>query len=177
MQSRKAVVSSTKSTIDAAALQADIARRFKLPGSSTRRTAPSSSSGDAKKSSKSESSIKSSNLSSDSATHIHCVSCRSINSNTANICSECGYFLRSASHQSAPSLAEMRGLVKAAPKVEVMVDSEWEIVEAKLVGMTYDFLGVWYSCALYLNDSETVRGCFQILSAECCRFNYTFTHC
>ena len=144
MQNRRAA-DSMKSTIDAAALQADMARRFNLPGSATRKvkqitSAPMKKSSYIASNSSTASTTSSSSSSSSSASasaasyHIYCVSCRNANSQSAQICSTCGYFLTSAQHHSAPSLAEMRGLVAAAPKVEVMIDSEWDIVEGKLAG-------------------------------------------
>jgi hypothetical protein len=57
-----------------------------------------------------------------------------LNPQASNICNSCGYFLTSAQHNLEPSLAELRGLVKSSPKIEVMVESEWDLVESKLAG-------------------------------------------
>ena len=94
------MVGTTKSTIDAAALQADMARRFKLPGGITRKATTSSSAGSKGLSKKGNNSyVSHSSSSSDFVFHvpIYCSSCRSINSHSAQICIESDYFLTQTS--------------------------------------------------------------------------------
>ena len=122
---------SMKSSVDAAALQADMARKYKLPGIVTRKVAlaPSSNSGRGKP-------IKNlaPSLSSSASYQTICESCGVDNFDRYNVCSSCGYFKIAEYQYTTKSLAEFRGLVQAPLKIEVMIDSEWDIVEAKLAG-------------------------------------------
>ena len=65
---------------------------------------------------------------------IYCSVCGDANTPSSSICSTCGYFLHSADHHTVATLAEMRGLVKAAPKVEAMPQCEWDHIESQLEG-------------------------------------------
>ena len=126
MIDRKAI-DLVKSTIDAAALQADLARRFQLPGSVTRRVNQSSRSRES----------RSGNIVSKeptSSTAKCCISCKSSNPHNSRICTTCGYFLHCTDQSSDTTLAERRGLVQIVPRVKAMVESEWDEVESRLIG-------------------------------------------
>jgi hypothetical protein len=112
------------SVIDAAALQADMARRFNLPGG-TRKIKQSANRVAVNQSSKA---VYSSNHT--------CACCGSISSLPSGVCNSCGYFLSSSQNMSAVSLAEKRGLAQAAPKITAMKESEWDLIENKLAGKT-----------------------------------------
>ena len=125
-------------SIDAAALQADMARRFKLPGSSMvamskppqrRRT---SNTNQTTKSSSTM--VHQQHKQTAHQQRVYCSCCGEPNDATCSICGTCGYFLRSADHQATATLSELRGLVKAAPKIEVMEQSQWDTIEDKLEG-------------------------------------------
>lgn len=130
-----------KSSIDAAALQADIARRYKLPGGAPRKVVQVTSLSTGKgKSSKYLVPL----LSSSTSSQIVCESCGAYNLHTEHICRTCGYYRTITYQHPVKSLAELRGLVQAPPKIEVMIDSEWDVVEAKLAGINlmndYNFM-------------------------------------
>ena len=132
MQNRRTIVS-TKSSIDAAALQADMARKYRLPGCVTRVVGVATSSTIGRRN-PIQNLVPS--LPSSSTSQTVCESCGVKNFHRDHICGSCGYF-RSAQYQHATkSLAEVRGLVQAPLKIEVMIDSEWDIVEAKLAGIS-----------------------------------------
>lgn len=132
MSNRRAA-DSMKSTIDAAALQADMARRFNLPGNAARKIKKITGLNTGATSKAIISSTRT------STPQIYCISCMSLNPQSSNVCNSCGYFLPSTQQNFEPSLAEMRGLTKASPKIEVMVESEWDQVESSLAG-THDSL-------------------------------------
>ena len=137
MIDRKAI-DTMKSTIDAAALQADMARRFQLPGSITRRVNQSGRGREP----------RSGNIASKetaSSTAMHCISCRSSNPHGSRICSSCGYFLHCTDQTSDTTLAERRGLVQIVPRVKAMIESEWDEVESRLIG-NYFFTGMTWVC-------------------------------
>ena len=126
-------------SIDAAALQADMARRFKLPGSSMvamnkppQRRRTSNTTQTTKSSS---STMIHQQQHKQTAPRVYCCSCcGEPNDATCSICGSCGYFLRSADHQTTTTLSELRGLVKAAPKIDVLEQSQWDTIEDKLEG-------------------------------------------
>lgn len=129
MMSNRRVADAAKSTIDAAALQDDMARRFNLPGNAARK--PKKTSG-LNNGATIKAMISSSRT---SIPQIYCISCMNLNPQASNICNSCGYFLTSAQHNLESSLAELRGLVKSSPKIEVMVESDWDLVECNLAGI------------------------------------------
>lgn len=130
------------SSIDAAALQAEMARRFKLPGS-VMVTVNGKKSQQAKaqrhRSTTADQGISAMHQQqkqngSSIAARVCCSVCGDSNAPSSSICSSCGYFLRSADHSTVATLAEVRGLVKAAPKVEAMPQCEWDHIESQLEG-------------------------------------------
>ena len=113
-----------------------MARRFKLPGSSMvamnkppQRRRPSNNNQTTK-----STSTMIHQQHKQTAQRFYCSCCGEPNDPSASICGTCGYFLRSADHQTTATLSELRGLVKAAPKIEVMEQSQWDTIEDKLEG-------------------------------------------
>jgi hypothetical protein len=143
--SNRRVADSMKSTIDAAALQADMARRFNLPGNAARKTKKTTGLNTGATS-------KAMISSRTSIPQIYCISCMNLNPQASNVCHSCGYFLTSAQQNLEPSLAELRGLVKSSPKIEVMVESEWDLVENKLAGIIrymYTYIYIYIYIYIY----------------------------
>mmetsp|Transcript_16121 Transcript_16121/g.16249 ORF Transcript_16121/g.16249 Transcript_16121/m.16249 type:complete len:446 (-) Transcript_16121:37-1374(-) len=100
---------------DAAALQSDIAKRYNLPGAYN-------------------GTIKKRSLSISSSAQIadkSCPCCNERNSRQATVCSSCGFFL-SSNRVPTESLAQARGLVPAAEKIETLSQREWEGIENRL---------------------------------------------
>lgn len=124
---------SIKGTIDAAAMQSDLAKRFSLPGAITRKVIHVPSGRGSRVTQAGNAVVRSSNRSSPST--ITCACCESINLENSRICGTCGYYLHSVNQSSDWTLAESRGLVRAAPKVKVMIESEWKAVESSLAGI------------------------------------------
>lgn len=119
------IPSSSSSSLDAAALQADLARRLNLAGSSStslRRQKPKPT-------------FSSSSLAPPASEHQprHCPSCQARCSSTdsSSVCSSCGYFVNGVQPQPT-SLAQRRGLVAIAPQTDAMSEKDWESVESKL---------------------------------------------
>jgi hypothetical protein len=123
---------SFKETIDAAAMQSDLAKRFSLPGAITRKVSHTPSGRGIRVPQDRNIVVRSSNRTTPPT--ISCVCCESINSDLSRICGTCGYYLHSVNQSSDWTLAESRGLVRAAPKVKVMIESEWKAVESSLAG-------------------------------------------
>lgn len=126
-------IDSMKGTIDAAAMQSDLAKRFSLPGGITRKVSHVNSGrgnlgGQARD-------IVVRPTARSSSTNISCACCESVNPEHSRICGTCGYYLHSVNQSSDRTLAESRGLVRAAPKVKVMIDSEWKAIESSLAGI------------------------------------------
>lgn len=130
MRGRGPSSSSSSSLLDAAALQADLARRLNLVGSSSTNLRRKK----AKKPPPSSSSSSSSFVQ-----HVpeqqprRCPSCHSRCSSTdsTSVCSSCGYFVNGVQPQPT-SLAQRRGLVAIAPQADAMSEKDWESVESKL---------------------------------------------
>ena len=120
---------SSSSSVDAAALQADIARRLNLTGSSStslrRKKAKSGTS-------YSSTSAVVSSSGSDQLSR-SCPSCqaRCSSTDTTSICSSCGYFVN-AIRPLPTSLAQRRGLIAVAPQTDALSAKEWQNVESKL---------------------------------------------
>jgi hypothetical protein len=123
---------SIKGTIDAAAMQSDLAKRFSLPGAITRKVSHVPSSRGNRVPQAGNTVVRSSNR--NTPPSISCACCESQNPDHSRICSTCGYYLHSVNQSSDWTLAESRGLVRAAPKVKVMIESEWKAVENSLAG-------------------------------------------
>ena len=122
----------SSSTVDAAALQQDMARRFNLSSgaSANRRTqqtqlvnAPAHQSAGRR--------------SNGSGGRVICECCKKLNAHDVDICTECGYFLYSVIEQH-PTLSQRRGLSKPLEKVEVLTSSQWDEIETKLANRTTD---------------------------------------
>jgi hypothetical protein len=113
-------------SVDAAALQSDMARRFNLPGAAVKRVrylmATSSNAGSAQDPSRHRS------------RHEPCLSCGAVVVPTeSSTCPSCGVFFRSM-REVLPTLAEMRGLVKAPATAEaaVLTRQEWASMEQRI---------------------------------------------
>ena len=121
MSSKRGISSSTNiGAVDSAALQADIARRLKLPGGSFSSSKRKSTSKDLKSS---DSKV--------SETKKQCGSCGNCTKSTVSVCEYCGYFLSGV--RAAPlSLAQMRGLAAATVEKETLTSDDWHSVESKL---------------------------------------------
>lgn len=133
---------SMSTTIDAAALQADMARRFNLPGGITRsktKRITNTANSRGTNTSKSTSSSRSFQFHSQNQNQrlIYCQSCHHSNSESSRLCSSCGYYLTSAVYYSEPTLSEIRGLKQAEPKAEVILQSQWDEIENNLVGISF----------------------------------------
>jgi hypothetical protein len=114
------------SSIDAAALQADISKRYNLSGRSSSLTSSINSSGIIKYKRKKSEKIEIKALKCQSCQHNN-----DIKRNQLPICENCGYYM-SGPQQSRESLSQMRGLVPPSPAVSVMSLAEWNKVECKL---------------------------------------------
>lgn len=113
-------------SVDAAALQSDMARRFNLPGAAVKRVrylmATSTNTGGGPESSRQR------------PRHEPCLSCGCVVIPTeSSTCPSCGVFFRSM-REVLPTLAEMRGLVKAPTPAEVTVltREEWAGMEQRI---------------------------------------------
>jgi hypothetical protein len=123
---------SIKGTVDAAAMQSDLAKRFSLPGAITRKVSHIPSGRGNRVPQAGNIVVRSSNRTTPPT--ISCACCESINSDHSRICGTCGYYLHSFNQSSDLTLAESRGLVRAAPKLKAMIESEWKAVESSLAG-------------------------------------------
>lgn len=113
-------------SLDASALQSDMARRFGLPGAAVKRvkylSAVSSGVGTSRFSSRL--------IGSDGGRC--CPSCSEVVSVHDDTCTNCGIFFRSI-REFHPSLAETRGLLKPShASVVVLSKYEWKSIEMKL---------------------------------------------
>jgi hypothetical protein len=103
-------------SLDAAALQGDIARRFNLPGAAVKRVkylmaTASNAGGHALE---------------------RCLCCAQTLIPSESTCPNCGVFLRSL-RTFEPSLSEIRGLVKPKlPEMVPLTKPEWDFIETKL---------------------------------------------
>jgi hypothetical protein len=121
-------------SVDAAALQSDIARRFNLPGAAVKRVKYLAAA-----SSTTVSSGSSRSLTGRVDSHQSCLSCGFVNTSASTTssptCINCGVFIRSL-REIQPSLAELRGLTKApdAETCHVLTKDEWDSIESKVFG-------------------------------------------
>ena len=123
MSSKRGISSSTVGgAIDSAALQADLARRLNLPGSS------SSSSSSRRKTTLKEQKSSESKISEPKR---QCGSCGNRVESAVSVCEYCGYFL-SGVRQAPQSLAQRRGLAAAPVEQETLTSDDWHSVESKL---------------------------------------------
>lgn len=149
----------SSSTVDAAALQQDMARRFNLSSgaSGIRRTqqtqlvrAPANQ-GAARING--------------SGGRIICECCKKPNSHDTDVCTGCGYFLHSLIEQHS-TLSQRRGLSKPVEKVEVLTSSQWDEIENKLANRTVDAC-----CPIcmegYNQGQEVVLSCSHMFHRTC----------
>lgn len=117
---REAKASRGESSLDAAALQADFAKRFNLPGA--QRT---SNSGAKKTSSSIVSGRKSMSQSS------FCSSCSTGVISRNGSCMNCGFIEKSVRATSV-TISQQRGLVPMPPSVHILTPAEWDAIEMQL---------------------------------------------
>jgi hypothetical protein len=108
-------------TVDAAALQLDMAKKYNLS---------LNSSNNSRKASRLSVATGTRRVTSSAGSET-CPCCGTINELTSTICTDCGYFLNSIVEQPL-TLAQKRGLVKPSEKVESLSQSEWDVIEQKL---------------------------------------------
>ena len=120
------------STIDAAALQADMAKRFNLSGarSHTRMTSTSSSNSNALTVSRTGGSANNNGNNVNNNRKV-CDCCRSFNPPNTDICTSCGYYL-SGVPEIQETLAQRRGIAPPAAKVVTLTPLEWTAIECNI---------------------------------------------
>ena len=97
-----------------------------------------------------------------------CPSCDYL-SNVPNLtsCTNCGYVINKVElpHNNLMNLAVIRGLVKAAPKIEVMLQSEWAIVEKNILNRNDAFCPI---CMEGFKDGrEILLSCSHMFHRKC----------
>ena len=172
------------SLIDAAALQLDMARRFKLPGTRNpsrprlnnragfvaRNTVPSSNSQDKNSDSRQQQfkeSLSQKNQERINRKPVSCGACNFTNMSDEDICHSCGYFLAGAPAPPKETLAQRRGLVEAPPKCDMPVNiCTWNAIESKLSSSRNDaFCPI---CMEAFNQgSEVLLSCSHIFHSAC----------
>jgi hypothetical protein len=180
MQYRKAIAEvkanetrmKSERTIDAAALQSDMARKYNLGGvgrkinTTKRRTSSSSSSSipSSTESIPSSSNIVSSSSSS-SSPPIVCDCCQELNNISETVCLSCGYFL--ASMTIIPeTLAQRRGLIEPTPQIPSVSAAEWESLERTLKSRKLDaFCPICMEA--FRDGSEVLLSCSHIFHRAC----------
>ena len=172
-----------KASLDSAALQADLARRLKLPGTSTgaivqrqqRRpslredVAKEAADADAKESSRNHTTSSSSSSSKQVAqppTRMACASCGAINFSNDPICRSeaCGYFLAGV-RQPALTLAQRRGLVQAPPKTESISAHAWSVIEARVDDRKDAFCPICMDA--FKSGHEVLLSCSHMFHRQC----------
>ena len=131
-------------SLDASALQSDIARRFNLPGAAVKRVKYLSAAGNGMGSFSSSSQYTSRqgqgcghehNPPSTRGRVVHqrqCPSCSQAVAGSETTCPNCGIFFRSI-REFKPTLAEMRGLVQPVHCPVIVLDKDdWAGIEARL---------------------------------------------
>ncbi len=113
------------STIDAAALQADMAKRFNLSGARTSNRLTSSSS-----SGSNALTVSRPNNSTNNNRKI-CDCCRCYNAINVEVCTSCGYYL-SGVPDVQETLAQKRGIAPPAVKVTTLTNMEWNAIESNI---------------------------------------------
>lgn len=105
-------------TIDAAALQQDMAKRFNLSSvQPVQKTAAN----------KTKRPMAITNY----VSYATCDCCGNSNQSTEEICQHCGFYTQSVS-QIQPTLAQRRGLAAMPAKVEILSPSDWSHIEYKI---------------------------------------------
>ena len=178
-----------KSSLDSAALQADLARRLKLPGTSNgaivqrqqRRpphredVAKEAADAEAKESGRNRSSSSGSSSSGSSSsskqvaqppTRMACASCGAINFSNDSICRSetCGYYLAGV-RQPALTLAQRRGLVQAPPKTESISAHAWAIIEARVDDRKDAFCPICMDA--FKSGHEVLLSCSHMFHRQC----------
>ncbi len=106
-------------SVDAAALQSDMARRFNLPGAAVKRVKYLVTNNTYKNGER--------------ATTSQCPSCAQHVSTSSATCPNCGIFFRSI-REYVPSLSEIRGLVKSTSvEVTPLTKEQWVCIEVRLM--------------------------------------------
>ena len=127
-----------KSSVDAAALQLDLARRLKLPGTSNgaivrrqqqRPTAQHKEESRAPAASSKQQQQQQQQK--ESVPDIECASCCELNRGSDCVCRSCGYFL-SGAWQPSPTLAQRRGLLQAPAKISTVSPEAWATIERRV---------------------------------------------
>ncbi len=107
------------STIDAAALQSDIAKRYNLSGARNQTRLISNPS---------SSLVVRNNRN----TRKICDCCRQFNEPNVEICTSCGYYLMGAP-VIEETLAQKRGIVPLPPKMNNLSEAEWDAIESNII--------------------------------------------
>lgn len=109
-------------SLDAAALQRDMAKRFNLPGAAVKRIKYLACSP----------SVRSSGSGGRSSLEHRCPSCSQIVLSSESVCPNCGIFFRSLGEYE-PTLAETRGLVpRSQPPTIILKLGDWLEIESRL---------------------------------------------
>ena len=153
----------TASTVDAAALQAEMSKRFSLNPTSRSRRALT---GHMIIQNRSQSNITSN-------PNITCDCCQTQNSSMEDICRACGYFLRSLL-PTEPTLAQRRGLVPLPPKPDAMSLFEWEVIERSVMRKSDPDSTCPICMEHFSHGEEVLLSCSHIFHKNCLKSFETF---
>lgn len=120
-----------ESAVDAAALQADLAMRFNLPGTLRRKPHCATA---AVGSSSSRGTASSCHGIDASSFPINCESCSVPHAVGSRTCSACGYFFINTMRSPESTLAERRGLMPLPNVIKPLLEYEWCALESQLEG-------------------------------------------
>ena len=147
-------------SINAAALQNELIRKLKLNCSTSNVNGNNSSNNN--KLIKKRTSLNNISKKKD----VKCNSCNNI-SNNENICSKCGFFLKSL-HQPIDTLAQRLGLVKGNIPINTVTRSQWDSLEAKLKEPDYKVDTCCPICMEVFNQgTEVLLSCSHIFHRLC----------
>jgi len=147
----------TNQSINAAALQNELIRKLKLNCNSGNNN--NSNNKLIKRKSPLTSTLKRKDI-------IKCSSCNNVSSHE-NICSTCGFFLKSL-HQPVDSFAQRLGLVKGNVPINTVSKSQWDTLEAKLKEPDHKVDSFCPICMEAFNQgSEVLLSCSHIFHRLC----------
>jgi hypothetical protein len=145
---------SSRSLVDAAALQSDLARRIGLSNAPSRRVRPNASN-------------------SNRSRELVCPSCSTRNND--RLCTSCGVIIPANSTleqhsgdgvNGGLSLAESRGLVKVQPVVPALTPAEWNQLESSASGRQDAFCPI---CMEGFRGHEVLLSCSHMFHQVCLR--------
>lgn len=177
-------ITSSLSTIHSSALQADLAKKYNLPGASrithsivksskqkplTSRSAVSDGTSSSARQPSSSSVPTSSSATTQRSRRaepalVLCLSCEYENEADAAVCACCGYFLNSARQQNL-SLAQKLGITEGPKSVNIISLADWEAIEKKAGARNEAFCPI---CMVGFNQgSEVLLSCSHVFHQAC----------